>query len=368
MGRYRKPIPGTTARMRVRSLFPAKPMQMPHRCLYSLTMKIMVTGADGLLGSNLVRVLLEYGHEVRVFLQEGRRSTTLDGLDIERRSGDILDPDSVVRAFDGCSAVIHAAASTSIWPPRSEIVRRVNIEGTVNAIAAADKAQMDRFVFIGTANSFTPGTKTVPGKEDTPYDGARWGLDYMDSKYEARLRVLEAIRERKLPALTVNPTFMIGPYDSTPSSGTMIIRLHQGKVFGYTTGGRCFSHVRDVAVAAANALTMGGIGESYIAGNRNLDYGEFFSLAAEVIGTRPPRARVPKPLALLVGAAQSAGAAITGKPPLLGWAAARIAFGGFYYDPSKARAELAMPSTPLETAVRECFDWLKANRYLEARP
>lgn len=331
-------------------------------------MKVIVTGADGLLGGNLVRVLLESGHRVRVFLQEGRKSPTLEGLDIERFQGDILDPESLARAFDGTAAVIHAAASTSIWPPRSAIVRRVNIEGTVNAIAAAEKAQLDRFVYIGTANSFTPGTKSAPGKEDTPYDGARWGLDYMDSKYEARLRVLEAIRGRKLPALTVNPTFMIGPYDSTPSSGTMLIRLNQGKVFGYTTGGRCWTHVRDVAVAAANALTKGRIGESYIAGNSNLDYGEFFSLAADVIGVPPPRMRVPKPLALIVGAAQSAGAALTGKPPLLGYSAARIAFGEFYYDPSKARAELDMPATPLEAAVRECFDWLRGNGYLEARP
>lgn len=329
-------------------------------------MKVIVTGADGLLGSNLVRVLLDAGHRVRVFLQDGRKAPTLEGLDIERRWGDILNPDSVVGAFDGCSAVIHAAASTSIWPTRSPIVRRVNIEGTVNAIAAAEKAQMDRFVYIGTANSFTPGTKAVPGKEDTPYDGAQWGLDYMDSKYEARLRVLDAVRERKLPALTVNPTFMIGPFDSTPSSGTMLIRLYQGQVFGYTAGGRCWTHVRDVALAAANALSMGKIGESYIAGNRNLDYGEFFSLAAETIGVAPPRLRVPKPLALLVGAAQSAGAALTGKPPLLGYAAARIAFGEFYYDPSKARAELGMTSTPLDSAVSECFGWLKANGYMEA--
>jgi len=329
-------------------------------------MKVIVTGADGLLGGNLVRVLLEAGHQVRVFLQDGRKAPTLQGLDIERRWGDILNPDSVVRAFDGCTAVIHAAASTSIWPPRSPIVRRVNIEGTVNTIAAAEKSQMDRFVYIGTANSFTPGTKDAPGREDTPYDRAQWGLDYMDSKYEASLRVLEAVRERKLPALTVNPTFMIGPYDSTPSSGTMLISLYQGKVFGYTTGGRCWSHVRDVAVAAANALTMGRTGESYIAGNRNLDYGEFFSLAAEVIGIKSPSFKVPRALALFAGAAQSAGAAITKKPPLLGYAAARIAFGEFYYDPSKARAELGMTTTPLESAVQECFQWLKVNGYLEA--
>jgi dihydroflavonol-4-reductase len=328
-------------------------------------MRVTVTGADGLLGSNIVRQLLAAGHGVRVFLQEGKKSPTLDGLALERVYGDILEPRSLSDAFAHSQAVIHAAANTSIWPPRSELVRQINVQGTVNAIDAAENAQVDRFVFIGTANSFTPGTKDAPGDETTPYACGKYGLDYMDSKYKAHQLVLEAVRTRGLPALTVNPTFMIGPYDSTPSSGMMLIRLYQGKIPGYTAGGRCWTHVCDVARAVVNACSMGEVGESYIAGNVNLSYGEFFRLAADVIGVSPPKMKTPVALAVAIGTVQSALSAVTRRPPLLSRQAARISADCHYFDPSKARKALAMTATPLEIAVRDCFEWLKANGYLE---
>lgn len=328
-------------------------------------MKIALTGADGLLGSSITRLLLEAGHQVRVFLQAGRKSPTLDGLSVERLYGDILDADALARAFDGCQSVIHAAASTAIWPARSALTRRINVDGAANAVTAAERAQVDRFVYIGTANSFAPGSMDAPGNETGPYTAARYGLDYMDSKYQAQTLVLDAVKTRGLPALTVNPTFMLGPYDSTPSSGAMLIRLYQGAVPGYTDGGKCWSHVRDVATAAVNACSLGRVGHSYIAGNVNLSYRDFFRMAADVMGVRAPGRHVPKAVAVAAGWAQSALARVTGKPPVLSYEAAVIGCEDFYYDPSKARAELAMPSTPLEDAVSESFSWLRDNGYLE---
>jgi hypothetical protein len=67
------------------------PVQVNYLALCCTSMIVTVTGADGLLGSNLVRLLLEAGHQVRVLLEEGRRSRTLEGLDVERYYGTILD-------------------------------------------------------------------------------------------------------------------------------------------------------------------------------------------------------------------------------------------------------------------------------------
>jgi len=336
--------------------------------IYTLTMKILITGADGLLGSNLVRVLLERGHTVRALIQAGRPQLTLDGLPIERCIGDILLPETLAPAFEGMEAVIHAAASTSVWPARSEKMRRVVIEGTRNMIDAALNSGISRMICVGTSNSFSPGsTKENPGREGTPYICGHYGMDYMDSKYEAQKLLLEAHEEKGLPVLIVNPTFMIGPYDSTPSSGTMLIRLYMGEIPGYTSGGKNWVHVRDVATAMANGLTMGVPGECYIVGNKNLSYGEFFRKAAAVLGVAAPRLNMPRPLVLATGAIGSLTASITGKPPLLSFPMARVACDGHYYDVSKAREHLAMPATPLETAVEESFNWLRDNGYVEAR-
>lgn len=327
-------------------------------------MNVLVTGADGLLGSNIVRELLMQGHDVRVILQPGKSSVTLDGLNIQRFTADILQPESLKIPLAGVDGVIHVAANTSIWPPRSVIVRNVNIEGTINVAQAALRAQVKRFVHIGTANSFTPGTKEQPGDESTGYTCARFGLDYMDSKNEAQNRVLALVQSHGLPALTVNPTFMIGPFDSTPSSGAMIVNLYRGKIPGYTPGGKCFVHVRDVAQAAVNGLSMGTIGQSYICGNQNLSYREFFALAAKVMEVEPPRFQLPKALAMTAGMAGSLWGRISGRTPTISRAIAQIGWEGHYYDSTKARKELLLPATPLETAVQECFAWLKDNGYL----
>jgi dihydroflavonol-4-reductase len=117
-------------------------------------MKILVTGADGLLGSNLVRELLKRGHQLRAFVQPGRQQKTLEGLTIEKFPGNLLNADEVLTSSEGCDAVIHCAASTSVWPTRSEIVNKVNIEGTKNIIHAVQKNNIQRMIYVGTANSF----------------------------------------------------------------------------------------------------------------------------------------------------------------------------------------------------------------------
>ena len=85
-------------------------------------MKVMVTGADGVLGSNLVRVLLDRGHVVRVLQLTGTTSPTLEGLPIEQRQGNILDPDSIEACMEGMEAVIHCAASTQVFPAKNDFI------------------------------------------------------------------------------------------------------------------------------------------------------------------------------------------------------------------------------------------------------
>lgn len=322
-------------------------------------MKVSVTGADGLLGSNLVRSLLEAGHSVTVLLQRGRNSGTLDGLPLKTLYGDILDPQSLEPLFKGADAVIHAAASVSVWPSRSQRSRLINITGTQNMVNAALKHTVSRLIYVGTANSFSPGTKEHPGNEQTPFVCGKYGLDYIDSKYEAQKIVLNAWEKQGLPALTINPTFMIGPYDSAPSSGQMLVGLTRGKIPGYTAGGKCFVHVCDVADAIVNALTRGRLGSSYIAGNENLSYREFFELAADILGVRPPSISIPRAAAVFGGAFGSAASLVTRKPPKLSYAMARIACDGHYYDSSRARKELGMTSRSISSAVKQSSAWMR---------
>ncbi|MFN8334963.1 MAG: NAD-dependent epimerase/dehydratase family protein [Cyclobacteriaceae bacterium] len=328
-------------------------------------MKILVTGADGLLGSNLVRELLLRGHSIRAFVQPGRQQKTLEGLAIEKFPGNLLNPEEVGNAAAGCDAIIHCAASTAVWPIRSEIINKVNIEGTKNIIAAVYKNNIARLIYVGTANSFGFGSKELPGIEGNPYKSATYGLDYMDSKYKAMQVVLEEVKKNSLPAVIVNPTFMFGPYDSTPSSGAMIVALYKRKVPGFTKGGRNYLCAKDAAVAIANALTKGRIGECYILGNENLSYKEIFTKIANTVGVKPPSLAIPSFFAKLYGRIGSLTGNLTGNAPAISYPLARISADEHYYSPAKARKELDLPQTPVETGIRESFEWLKENGYLK---
>jgi len=328
-------------------------------------MKILVTGADGLLGSNLVRELLNRGHNIRAFVQPGRQQKTLEGLSLEKFPGNLLNTYEVIKSAEGCDAVIHCAASTSVWPTRSEIVNKVNIEGTKNIISAVHQNKIQRMIYVGTANSFGFGSKENPGVEGNSYKSAMYGLDYMDSKYKAQQVILNEVKENSLPAIIVNPTFMFGPYDSNPSSGAMIVALYKGKVPGYTSGGRNYICAKDTAVAIANALTKGRVGECYILGNQNLSYKEAFGKIAATIGVKPPSISIPSVFAKLYGRVGSLIGTVTGKTPAISYPLSRIACDEHYFSPAKAVRELELPQTPIETGIKECFEWLKENDYLK---
>lgn len=328
-------------------------------------MKVLVTGPDGVLGSNLVRELIQRKYDVSVLLLEGTKSPTLDGLPIERFYGNILNTEDLDKCFAGQEIVIHCAAATNVYPARNEFVNKVNIEGSKNIIDATLKHSIQRLIYVGTANSFGYGeTLENPGKEGNPYRSIKYGLDYMDSKRFAQEHILEAVETRKLPAVIVNPTFMIGPYDSKPSSGEMIIALHHGKVPGYTAGGKNYVAVKDAAFAIANAVTMGRIGECYILGNENLTYQDAFNKIAGAIGAKPPKMKLSSFMVKTYGTLNSFFARIFKYKPAVTKELAVISCDKHYYSPEKARKELQLPQTPIEIAVKECYDWFVENNYI----
>ncbi len=326
-------------------------------------MKIFITGGDGFLGSNLVRVLLNCGHELRILVLLGRQTNTLDGLNLEIVEGDLLNYDSLKLAAKDSEAIFHIAANTSLWPSRSDIVNKINIEGTRNILRLAKDLDVYRFIHVGTANTFSFGTLENPGMENTEYNGWQYGLDYMDSKWKAHQLVMNAVKEG-LPAVVVNPTFMFGAYDSLPSSGAMIIAVNSQKLPGYAPGGRNYICVKDAAIGIANALEKGRIGESYIIGNENLSYEQAFGKIANVIGVKAPKLRIPKWVLLLYGRINSIMAVITAKKPKVSFPMAKIACDEHYFKAAKAVRELDLPQSPIEEGIRESFDWLKSNGYI----
>ncbi len=330
-----------------------------------MSTKIFITGGDGLLGSNLVRELLKKGYSLRVLVQPQRNSPTLNGLEIEKVSGDLLEEGNKLKeAMNGCEVVFHCAAITNLWAKR-ELVFKVNLEGTKKILDACLENKIQRLIFVGSASSFQFGTKKKPGDESGGFPQIYRGMAYMESKHQAMKLVLEYVREKGLDAVVVAPTFMLGDYDYGPSSGELIQQFIKRGLKYVSSGGRNFAYVVDVAQAMISALEKGKTGEVYILGGENLNYLEFFRLVAEVSGITPPRAQLPSPLILAGGAFASIYGKVIQKPVKFNLKMARIACLGTYYSSEKAKKELDMPQTPIKKAIEESIKSLKRYGYID---
>jgi len=325
-------------------------------------MKHLVTGASGLLGGNLVRhIAATKAGRLRVLARENSDLSSLEGIEAEVMRGDIRDRESVDRAVRGCDRVVHCAASVSQWRPNLGWMYEVNVGGTVNVLEAALEAGVERAVYVSTVDTLGLSSRENPADEGWGHESmARFKNPYVDTKYEAELRALDILK-RGLDLVIVKPTYMIGEWDTKPTSGQMIIETAKGRVIGYPGGGNNFVDVLDVARGIMLAFDKGRTGESYILGNAegNLTYKEMLTLIASVVGVRPPLFRIPYPLALAGGYMMDIAGRLTGREPDVNSVTARMGYADHYFTPAKAIKELGLPQSPLAPAVERAYRWFK---------
>lgn len=326
-------------------------------------MKVLVTGANGLLASNLVRELQIAGHQVRGMVRANSNLLSLKKTDIELFTGEITNPSDLRKAFAGCEAIVHAAANTSQWPTNYEAYTTINVDATRLILDEAMRRNVEKFVFVSSANAFDPGTKENPGTEISSF--TREGKSgYMFSKYVAQRMVLNEFKRSGFPALVVNPTFMIGKYDAKPSSGQIILMAHGKSTMGYPPGGKNFVHVRDVAIGIVNSLTKGKAGECYLLANENLSYFEFFQKLKLVGGSPKTLVKIPHGMISIAGAVGSAYERILKKPAKLNVTNAKLLCVDNYYSSQKAVEQLNLPQTPINHAIEDALEWFEQYSYL----
>src|SRR5690606_13352249 len=210
-------------------------------------MTVVVTGASGHLGANLVRTLLERGEQVRVLVH--RSAQALADLDdqIERAEGSVCEPESLASAFAEVDRVYHLAGVISIDGDPDGRVHKVNVEGTRNVARACHEQGVGRLVHVSSVHAFDMNPRdevldeTRPQVGDSPHHSA-----YDRSKALGERAVREFV-DAGLDAVIVNPTGIIGPVDYGPSRlGQLLGELASGKLPALLDGGFDFVDVRDV--------------------------------------------------------------------------------------------------------------------------
>lgn len=258
---------------------------------------ILVTGATGHIGNVLVRKLIEKGEKVRALIWRGEDTTPIVGLDVERVVGDVLDPDSLKAALKGVEKVFHLAGIISIMPGDDSFVRRVNLQGTRNILAAARQAGVRRLVYTSSIHAIRRAPSGVLIDETLPFDLDNPYGAYDRSKAEASLEVQKAAADG-LDAVIVCPTGVIGPYDYRRSEmGSVILDAALGKTSPYVDGAYDFVDVRDVVDGIILAEEKGQKGESYILSGQRISVRYLLETVREVTGKAFTRIKIPLNLA-----------------------------------------------------------------------
>lgn len=323
--------------------------------------KVLITGANGFLGSNLARELFRSGYDIRVLVRQDADLSTIADIPYELCYGNIDNAAHVRQAVAGCHIVVHAAAVTDQWGIEFGQYEKVNVEGTKNIAEAVFEYGLEKLIYVSTANTIEPGSKDNPGTELNGF--TLFNSPYATTKYMAQQYILEQVEKNKLPAVVVHPTFMIGPYDSKPSSGKLLLYGVQNKFLLYPPGGKNFVYVIDVCKAIARAISHGNPGDSYLIAGHNLSYKEFFRMLNRVLGKSSVMIRTPAPFLKLGGILGTCLQKITGIRVPLNASNAFLLCLHKYYSGKKSERELGVVYTPMEEAIKTALTWFKEHNY-----
>lgn len=331
-------------------------------------MKVLVLGATGQLGSNLIRALLDRGEDVRAFIRPSSAATTLTGLDIERVSGDLNDAASIAQACRGVSVVYHAAGyypTGSVAVDHSVMQATRQTEHLIRAVTRGTRTSVQKVVYASSLT--TIGPPRTPGglaDETCTFETMYSDNPYLMAKHAMECAFIDAT-SRGMPTVVVNPTVFYGPYDSKPTSGTQILLIAKRMMPLYVQGPTNVIDVRDVVVGMINAAQKGRIGERYILGNWNTTHQEMNEVIARLAGVMPPLFPVPLALARLgLQVSEWTFQTLLRRPePIPRFYVEMLPHMG-HYDCAKAIRELDCPRTPIERAIQDALEWFRANHYL----
>ena len=347
-------------------------------------MKVLLLGGTGLLGHNVLKQLLQQGHEVHALL---RSLPQLEILKAHYRDasavlpsegchdsdgvcpisilnsqftiyyGSLLDDNKLQAAAEGCDAIINCAGVTDMSLLHYDDYLPVNRDLCSRLINVMERLNITRLVHTSTANTIGYGSPLQPADERAPMQPPFSRSYYGRSKQEGELVLLQAAeRHPDWHIVIVNPGFMVGAYDTKPSSGTLLLTGYRKPFMVAPRGGKSFVHVADAAAAIVNALTCGVHGRRYLLTGQNLSLRQFYRIQAQVCGYR--QWILPLPNAVLAMAGWLGDLLrLCGLRTQLSTRNVRQLMVREYYTNQRACHDLYMPQTSIAQAISDFFAW-----------
>jgi dihydroflavonol-4-reductase len=310
-------------------------------------------GASGNVGACVTRHLAAGGADVRVLLRKSSSTKGIDGLDVERVYGDLVDAAAVAAAMADREVVYYCVVDTRAELRDPAPLFKTNVEALRHVLDVAARANLQRFVFLSTIGTIAVGLHGETVDEDTPFNWTDQAGSYIESRRAAEQLVLSYVADHGLPAVVTNVSNPYGPPDWQPRQGMFVKLAAQGKLPFYVRGvGSEVVGIDDAADGMLLAAQRGRIGQRYIISERYMSQRELVTIAAQAVGVRPPRLGLPMAVMYGLGWLSDAAGALARKDFPMSRQSARLVELTSPASHAKATRELGWQPTPTEDFIR----------------
>jgi dihydroflavonol-4-reductase len=324
-----------------------------------------VTGATGLLGTNLVRELVREGWRVKALARSQAKFDRLfHGVEVEPVTGDMEDVTGFASALQGCETLFHCAAYfREYYAPgeHEEKLDRVNVRGTVELLEAAERADVSKVIYVSSSGVLGMSASSGTIDESAPYAFETSNL-YFRSKIHAEERLFEWLKSHRTPVVLILPGWMFGPFDEAPTtSGRLVQDFLARKIPAIIPGGANVVDARDVAIAMIRSVAQGRPGERYIVAGSPVSLDEIALTLQRITGIPAPGVRLPYSAALVAAWLSQTAASLRGGQSLLTVSGVRTMREAMKHvlSSGKAERELGASFRPLSETLQDEVTWFR---------
>jgi nucleoside-diphosphate-sugar epimerase len=321
---------------------------------------ILVTGATGLVGSQLLYDLAAAGETVRALRRPNRSRVLADralganpslASRVQWVEGDVTDLFSVEDALQGVDTVFHCAAVVSFHPARRKELMKVNVEGTANMVQAALQSGVRRFCYVSSTAALGSASGEDLVTETTPWQPDPGLSAYALSKHRSEREVWRGIEEG-LPAFIVNPSIVLGAGDPDAGSSALFGAVRRGLRF-FPTGSTGWVDVRDVTRCMLSLAARDVVGKRYILNSENLPYRDVMQAMADAFGVPGPAYPVGQLLGAIGWRAEALRSLFRTRPPMITRETVRSGAEHRRYSNERVCAELGIAFLPVRQSVAD---------------
>ncbi|MEI7597084.1 MAG: NAD-dependent epimerase/dehydratase family protein [Bacteroidota bacterium] len=323
---------------------------------------IFITGATGLLGSQVLVDLIEKQNAVKVLVRVKsskeliyqrlkNKNIPVDKFNslVDWIEGDLDDILFLEDALKGVKQIFHCAGFVSFSPEDKKMLDSINYKGTRNLVNAALENKVEKFGFVSSIATLGRATSGSMITEETKWEATNNNSFYAKSKYKAEMEVWRGVAEG-MNAVIINPSIILGEGNWEKGSSALFNTVLKGNKF-YTFGVNGFVDVQDVSNALILLMESEIKNERFVVSAENVIYKDLFAMMAKHLKVEAPKYYAYPLLSQIVWRILAVISFFTRRKPLITRATARTAKNKYYYNTEKLEKAINFKYQPIEKTI-----------------